>query len=580
VLRAGPFVVRSTAPPSFASQAVVHHAKRRRTTGACSPLLAERLLGTRSGSDACPDLFLRSGHGVVIRLSSCDTISDLYVRSCQSKGREIIFADDGENALSGDRALDISLRFAGALNSLGAQQPGDVVAFLCLGSATHAVAWFGTVVGGRVACNLHIRGETVERIAEALDWVGAKVLVHDPDLSKIATEAIEATGRSIARVALSDGSPDTNSFYSVISQQQAIDYAANRPAPDALGAIALSSGSTGKPKGVMHSQYSLLESSKAGQNVLECVSPNDCLLVVMNPSFVAWQLFVLAGLGGKAKTFLLRRFEAETVLELIEQELITIVPLIPTMWRMLMDSSPEDYNLTSLRLASVGGESPSAALVERLRSLICVRIVGTYMASESGTASTIVVRTEDIIVHNKAGSTGLPTLGADMKIIDPDGDMDDEMPVGDIGEIAVSSQSLAMGYWREPDLTAKKFVRGWWRSGDLGHIDTDGYLWVDGRVDNVINTGGIKVHAEEVEAALGRHPQVQHCAVVGRVDSKFGQRIEAFIIASDPAPTAETLDRFLREEQRLSGHKVPKVFNFVSELPIGSTGKVNRRALR
>ena len=515
----------------------------------------------------------------MIRFSSCDTISDLYVRSCQSKGREIIFADDGGNALTGDHALDISLRFAGALNSLDAQS-GDVVAFLCLGSATHAVAWFGTVVGGRVACNLHIRGETVKRIAEALDWVGAKVLVHDPDLSEIATKAIEATGRSIARVALSDGCPDTNSFYSVISQQQAIDYAANRPAPDALGAIALSSGSTGKPKGVMHSQHSLLESSKAGQNVLECVSPNDCLLVVMNPSFVAWQLFVLAGLGGKAKTFLLRRFEAETVLELIEQELITILPLIPTMWRMLMDSSPEDYDLTSLRLASVGGESPSAALVERLRSSISDRIVGTYMASEPGTASTIVVRTEDIIVHNKAGSTGLPTLGADMKIIDPDGDIDDEMPVGETGEIAVSSPSLAMGYWREPDLTAKKFVRGWWRSGDLGHIDPNGYLWVDGRVDNVINTGGIKVHAEEVEAALGRHPQVQHCAVVGRVDSKFGQRIEAFIVASDPAPTAENLDRFLRDEQKLSGHKVPKVFNFVSELPTGSTGKVNRRALR
>jgi acyl-CoA synthetase (AMP-forming)/AMP-acid ligase II len=104
----------------------------------------------------------------VIRFSSCDTISDLYVRSCQSKGREIIFADDGGNALTGDHALDISLRFAGALNSLDAQS-GDVVAFLCLGSATHAVAWFGTVVGGRVACNLHIRGETVKRIAEALD---------------------------------------------------------------------------------------------------------------------------------------------------------------------------------------------------------------------------------------------------------------------------------------------------------------------------------------------------------------------------------------------------------------------------
>src|SRR5258706_15724832 len=131
------------------------------------------------------------------------------------------------------------------------------------------------------------------------------------------------------------------------------------------------------------------------------------------------------------------------------------------MWRMLMDSTPEDCDLTSLRLASVGGESPSAALVERLRSVICDRIVGTYMASESGTASTIVVRTEDIIVHNKARSTGLPTLGAEMKIVDPDGDIDAEKSVGETGEITVSSPSLAGGYWGGPHPPPKKVLKGW-----------------------------------------------------------------------------------------------------------------------
>src|ERR1700756_1125091 len=121
-----PFVVRSASTPPLACKTVVCHAAGRRSAGARSTLLAERLLDTRGGSHTYPDLILIGGHRVVIRLSSCDTISDLYVRSCQSRGRETIFADDGGTVLSGDRALDLSLRFAGALNSL-AVQPGEVV---------------------------------------------------------------------------------------------------------------------------------------------------------------------------------------------------------------------------------------------------------------------------------------------------------------------------------------------------------------------------------------------------------------------------------------------------------------------
>ena len=114
--------------------------------------------------------------GPMIRLPSCDTVSDLYVRSCQWKGRQILFEDDRGVAFSGDDALNRSLRFASALDAMGVAA-GEVVAFLCLGSATHAVAWFGTVSGGRVACNLHVRGETAERIADTLKWLDARVVV-------------------------------------------------------------------------------------------------------------------------------------------------------------------------------------------------------------------------------------------------------------------------------------------------------------------------------------------------------------------------------------------------------------------
>ena len=104
--------------------------------------------------------------------------------------------------------------------------------------------------------------------------------------------------------------------------------------------------------------------------------------------------------------------------------------------------------------------------------------------------------------RGKIGSSGRPVVGADVRILVPGGGFDDEAPSGETGEIAISGPSLAIGYWKDRELTREKFRDGWWRSGDLGRLDADNYLWVSGRIDNVINTGGIKVSGEEIEHAL------------------------------------------------------------------------------
>jgi acyl-CoA synthetase (AMP-forming)/AMP-acid ligase II len=171
-------------------------------------------------------------------------------------------------------------------------------------------------------------------------------------------------------------------------------------------------------------------------------------------------------------------------------------------------------------------------------------------------------------------------VGADLRIVDPDGSIDDVLPPGQRGEIVVTGSSVALGYWREPALTAKKFVDGWWRSGDMGHVDEDGYLWMSGRADNVINTGGIKVHAEEIEAEILTHKDVAACAVIGCTDAKFGQRIEAYVVAKSVTLTSDALKSYLKEVRQMSSHKVPKAIHFLDALPTGLTGKLDRRALR
>jgi len=185
----------------------------------------------------------------------------------------------------------------------------------------------------------------------------------------------------------------------------------------------------------------------------------------------------------------------------------------------------------------------------------------------------------DLFDDGKAASSGRPGVGVDLKIIDPAGSFDDELPVGEVGEIALSGPSLAMGYWKDEAGTQARFQNGWWRSGDLGRLDDDASLWVMGRIDNIINSGGIKVSGEEVERALLSHPDVIQCAVVGLPDERFGQRIEAYLVCRK-APTAEAMDAFCRDTAHLASFKVPKVFHFVNELPTGPTGKLYRRALR
>jgi acyl-CoA synthetase (AMP-forming)/AMP-acid ligase II len=202
----------------------------------------------------------------------------------------------------------------------------------------------------------------------------------------------------------------------------------------------------------------------------------------------------------------------------------------------------------------------------------------SYLASEGGCASGVIAGSDILSVEGQAASTGKPVKDANIRIINPEGSFEDELPAGEIGEIALNSASIAAGYFGDPDMSQDKFSNGWWRSGDLGLIDQNGLLYVKGRLDNRINTGGIKVYAEEVEAALLKHPAVQLAAVVGVDDEKWGQRIEAHLVASEAVDESELVN-FCLDQELLPKTHVPKAIHFHDALPTGPTGKLYRRGL-
>jgi acyl-coenzyme A synthetase/AMP-(fatty) acid ligase len=250
------------------------------------------------------------------------------------------------------------------------------------------------------------------------------------------------------------------------------------------------------------------------------------------------------------------------------------------MWRMVFAAHPEHYDLSALTLVTISGEAPAESDVRQLYDRFCKNIHCIYLSGEAFTASGVMAGTRDLLQRGKIGSSGRPVVGGDVMILAPDGGFEDEVARGETGEIAISGPSLAAGYWKDEALTRSKFKDGWWRSGDLGRLDQDNYLWVTGRIDNIINTGGIKVSGEEIEQALLSHPAVAQCAVVGQPDAALGQRIEAFIVARGEMPGSDDLGRYLRLERHLAGFKIPKLFHPVDELPTGPTGKLFRRALR
>jgi acyl-coenzyme A synthetase/AMP-(fatty) acid ligase len=513
----------------------------------------------------------------MLRTPFIETLSDLFIRSAQWRGRDELFVDDIDR-ITGTEALDQALRVAQGFADNGAA-PVEVIAYLCRSSARHAVAWFAAPLSGRIACSLHVR-ETPERLGQSLNWLDARILVHDEDLEGEAIAAVAASGHRIRRISLgARGSADAD-YSDIVARGERFDVAAHRPEPADIAAIVFSSGTTGKPKGIMHTQKTLLEAAKGGQVVMGPITPDSATLLYMQPSFAAWPIIVLPFVAAKAKVCFGKAFTPAAFLESCERERITKAPLVPTMWRMVFEAGPENYDLSALTLVSISGEAPAPSDVRQLYDRICKNICCVYLSGETFTASGVMANTRDLMERGKIGSSGRPAVGGDVRILVPGGGFDDEVANGETGEIAVSGPSRAIGYWKDPELTREKFRDGWWRSGDLGRLDADNYLWVSGRVDNVINTGGIKVSGEEIEHALLSHPSVAQCAVVGQPDQRMGQRIEAYLVARGAPPDDEEISLFLRQQRHLAGFKVPKAFHWIDEMPTGPTGKLFRRALR
>jgi acyl-CoA synthetase (AMP-forming)/AMP-acid ligase II len=232
-----------------------------------------------------------------------------------------------------------------------------------------------------------------------------------------------------------------------------------------------------------------------------------------------------------------------------------------------------DYDLSSLRYLTQAGGPMSAVLTRRLRAALPrARLFVMYGQTEATSRLTWLPPER---LDEKLGSVGIPVNGVSLRIAREDGD---DAATGEVGEVQVRGANVMRGYWNNPDASAAVLRDGWLRTGDMGHLDGDGYLWLVGRRSDMIKTGAHRVHPVDIEEVIAEVPGVAEVAVIGVDDDVLGQVIKAFVVAPGLPPRSENMIKAYCRE-RLASYKIPRDIAFVSALPRTASGKVRRAAL-
>ncbi|SDI16971.1 Acyl-CoA synthetase (AMP-forming)/AMP-acid ligase II [Actinokineospora alba] len=341
----------------------------------------------------------------------------------------------------------------------------------------------------------------------------------------------------------------------------------------ALALLIYTSGTTGVPKGVMLDHANLDAMTAMGRLALE-VGPADRGLLIL-PLFHVNGIVVsvLTPLLAGASVFIADRFRPNTFFELVESERPTFFSAVPTIYSMLA-ALPEDVrpDTSSVRFAVCGAAPAVAHLLARFEDRYGFPIVEGYGLSEATCGSTV----NPVSGLRKAGTVGLPFPGQDLRIIDGAGN---ELPPGVDGQVVVRGPNVMRGYLGRPDETAAVIIDGWLHTGDVGHLDADGYLTLVGRSKELIIRGGENIYPKEIEDVLASDPAVLEAAVIGMPDDTWGEVVVAFVQAR-PGATIELDGLKARCATSLSGYKRPKSIHILEALPKNAVGKLDKKSLR
>jgi fatty-acyl-CoA synthase len=482
--------------------------------------------------------------------------------------------------------------WAGWLREFGVQS-GDRVALLDHNSAAYLRAYFAIAAVGAIAVPLNVR-QSARELGATLADCEPVVLCARAELAPLAFELGAAALRpSSLRALVWLGDPPAgarDALAELVHASEAELEAARawygRASIEARQPAQLyyTSGTTGRPKGVVlthenvctHALAAIAELRLADSDTWGHIAPMFHLAD-------AWACFALTWVGGRHA--FLPRFEAGAALAFLGAARVSATNLVPAMLN-LMVRHPERarHELSSLRLVMSGGAPIAPQVVREVIAAFGCEYVQTYGMTETSpylTLSLLSAAARELPPERQfalRASTGRPFLAVELEVRGADG-----LPVArdgrSVGEICARGPTVTPGYWRQPQATAEAIRGGWLHTGDLAVVEPEGYLNIVDRAKDMIISGGEKVYSTEVEAALYEHPAVLEAAVYAVPDERHGEAVAAAIVLrAGASATADELQSFCRA--RLSGYKLPRRFEFLSELPRTGSGKLSKRALR
>jgi 2-furoate---CoA ligase len=469
-------------------------------------------------------------------------------------------------------------RIAHALLASGVR-PGDRVATFLSNSEVMASTHLAAQKLGVMSTPLNIRLSPSE-LAFCLEDAAPTVVVTDDASADVAARALETA--DVQPVLLDAGDralPGAEDFESLVAAQPDSPTGVRVEFSDP-SVMLYTSGTTGKPKGVPRTQHNEFAASAA--HVIQARYASGEVTLGAMPMYHTMGLRSLLSMVLVGGTFVeLPAFDARRALDLIESEKVTCLYLVPTAFWALSQTGELGRRGASVRKLGFAGAPMTSTLTEQLTAELHPDVfINHYGSSE---VYTFAIAEDAAVKPGSAGRAGVFSL---LRVVGVEPDAGhDPLPVGEVGEIVASLESdeAFAGYWNRPDADARGLREGWYHTGDLGEVDADGDLWVIGRVDDMIISGGENVHPVEVEDVLARSADVAEVAVVGLPDEKWGQAVTAFVVPvateEDPFVVGERIQAWARDEAGLSPYKRPKHVVIVREIPKSPVGKILRRRL-
>ncbi|OCB30777.1 acyl-CoA synthetase [Mycobacterium malmoense] len=466
------------------------------------------------------------------------------------------------------RQLDERINaLAAALQGLPSGQP-KVVGIMCRNHRGFVEAVMATnrIGSDVVLLNTSFAGPA---LAEVVNREGVDAVIYDEEFTETVDRALADKPDATRIVAWHSGERTGPTVEKLIT-----DHTGQRPERTGRKGrmILLTSGTTGTPKGANQT------GGNAGIGTLKAILDRtpwraEETVVVVAPMFHAWGFSQLIFAASMACTVVTRRkFDPEATLDLIDRHRATGLAVVPVMFDRIMELPPEvrkRYSCKSLRFAAASGSRMRPDVVTAFMDEFGDVIYNNYNATEAGMIATATP--EDL--RAAPDTAGRPAGGTEIRILDSDFN---ELPAGEVGIIYVRNDTQFEGYTSG---TTKDFHAGFMSSGDVGYLDEAGRLFVVGRDDEMIVSGGENVYPIEVEKTMAAHPDVAEAAVIGVDDEQYGQRLAAFVVLNPGADaTVDTLKQHVREN--LANYKVPREITVLDELPRGSTGKIQRNELQ